>query len=358
MTADASRDSGCIGLEAVEEAARGMAGMTHLATMDLITVVTSEEEARDVARQLEPVLRYHPAQVLLPMLPKTTDPRSRAGAGPVWKARLLKAETAEDARAGGTYILLQGGDMEGMVPALLELLHGDLPTFCWWRRAPAGLDCLRVVAPHCHRLIYDSLEASPDAGQWLHLRGQLQELASGCSDLAWTRLTRWRRLLAQAAGTPARRRLWQNLNQVNFMACAGQPALTSPALMLSGWLAEQLGWSIAGRSGAEELEMKDASGRSFRLAFTLADCTDNSHHIQHSIQLQSSDVRLDIARAGTLIEAKLSDRNGTAGSQAGIFPRTDPMAALGQELRILGPDVIFEAAQNRAGELLAALQKS
>ncbi len=358
MTANATSDAGCIGLEAVEAAVRGMAGAARLATLNLITVVTSDQEAQEVARQLAPVLRYYPARVLLPMLPPASHSSARAAVERIWKARVLAPETApaEDSRAGGEFIQLRGGDSAGMVPALLELLHGDLPTFLWWRRAPAGIECVRTLGPHCQRVIYDSLEASPEAGQWQKLRSQLLPLSTGRSDLAWTRLTRWRRLLAQAAGTPAGRRLWQNLDQVNFMACADQPALNSPALLLSGWLAERLGWSIAGRAGAEELAMKDASGRGFRLAFTHAACSD-SHHIQHSIQFQSREARLEIARSGTLIQAELSDRTGPAGRQAGAYPRTDPMAALGQELRILGQDVMFEAAQNQAGELLAALLK-
>ncbi len=244
MTANATSDAGCIGLEAVEAAVRGMAGAARLATLNLITVVTSDQEAQEVARQLAPVLRYYPARVLLPMLPPASHSSARAAVERIWKARVLAPETApaEDSRAGGEFIQLRGGDSAGMVPALLELLHGDLPTFLWWRRAPAGIECVRTLGPHCQRVIYDSLEASPEAGQWQKLRSQLLPLSTGRSDLAWTRLTRWRRLLAQAAGTPAGRRLWQNLDQVNFMACAGPRSTARRFCSAAGWPS---GWAGA-----------------------------------------------------------------------------------------------------------------
>src|SRR3954466_2762890 len=78
---------------------------------------------------------------------------------------------------------------------VLPLLAPDAPVVTWWHGAPPDqvtTDALGVLA---NRRITDSAQA-PDPLQALHQRAA--DFATGDTDLAWTRTTPWRALLASA----------------------------------------------------------------------------------------------------------------------------------------------------------------
>ena len=111
---------------------------------------------------------------------------------------------------------------------VLPLLAPDTPVLTWWHGEPPhriAHDPLGVLAD---RRVTDCAQAADPRAA---LRNRAEDFAPGDTDLAWTRTTGWRGLLASAFDSvpaPARRGL-----------VAAEPANPSAAL-LAGWLGHRL----------------------------------------------------------------------------------------------------------------------
>lgn len=135
---------------------------------------------------------------------------------------------------------------------VLPLLAPDCPVVTWWHGPPpdeVALDSLGVLA---NRRITDC-SLAPDPVEALRTRAA--DFAPGDTDLAWTRTTAWRSLVASAfdavAVTPVSARV---------AAEAGNPS----ALLLAGWLESRLGVSAGVESssgpGVTEVEVVLSEG--------------------------------------------------------------------------------------------------
>jgi glucose-6-phosphate dehydrogenase assembly protein OpcA len=134
--------------------------------------------------------------------------------------------------------------------ASLPLLVSDLTTFLWWRNEIRVSDrVFSALLKGSDRLVIDSDE----------FRQPLQDLLEvdrlfsankqvGVSDLNWARLTLWRGLLADFYDVPAYQPMLDEIDQVriDYVSPAVDPATVAPqALLLAGWLASRLGWTLA-----------------------------------------------------------------------------------------------------------------
>jgi glucose-6-phosphate dehydrogenase assembly protein OpcA len=112
---------------------------------------------------------------------------------------------------------------------VLPLLAPDAPVVTWWYGAPPANiahDPLGVLADR--RVTDCALAADPLAA----LRRRAEDFAPGDTDLAWTRATPWRSLLASAFDASE-----AEARSVHVSAEEGNPS----AALLSGWLARRLG---------------------------------------------------------------------------------------------------------------------
>ncbi len=116
---------------------------------------------------------------------------------------------------------------------VLPLLAPDAPVVTWWHGPPPqqiATDPLGVLAA---RRLTDCAQ-SPDP--LAALRGRAQDYAPGDTDLAWTRTTPWRALLASACdAAPA------TAAAARVEAERGNPS----AALLAGWLGSRLGVTVA-----------------------------------------------------------------------------------------------------------------
>lgn len=112
---------------------------------------------------------------------------------------------------------------------VLPLLAPDCPVVTWWHGAPpdeVATDALGVLAD---RRVTDTAMA-PDPLAALEQRAR--DYCPGDTDLAWTRTTPWRALLASAFDA-----LEMPVAEVKVEAEAGNPS----AALLAGWLSARLG---------------------------------------------------------------------------------------------------------------------
>ncbi|MET9854045.1 glucose-6-phosphate dehydrogenase assembly protein OpcA [Streptomyces sp. NPDC006450] len=209
---------------ALLDARRAVGSPTMGLVLNLL-VATDEENAYDAVRAASEAAREHPCRIIAVI--------KRTARGPQrLRQNRLDAElrVGSDAGSGEIVLLrLHGALGEHAGSVVLPLLVPDAPVVAWWpAEAPAapGRDPLGALA---QRRITDA-EAAPDPVAALDLRAGTYE--PGDTDLAWTRLTPWRSLLAAA--------LDQKPIPVTGAAVESEPGNASSEL-LARWLEDRLG---------------------------------------------------------------------------------------------------------------------
>ncbi|GAA3123499.1 glucose-6-phosphate dehydrogenase assembly protein OpcA [Streptomyces rameus] len=154
-------------------------------------IVTDEENAYDSIKAAEDASREHPSRTLVVIKRHARTLRDRT------HSRLdAEVRVGSEAGTGETVVLRTYGEVSDHADSVvLPLLLPDAPVVVWWPveapEAPAK-DPLGALA---QRRITD-LYAVERPLEVLNIRGRTY--APGDTDLAWTRLTLWRSMLAAA----------------------------------------------------------------------------------------------------------------------------------------------------------------
>lgn len=198
---------------------RRSAGSPAMGMVMTLVFVVDEDAAEDAMETARAASREHPARVLGVMI---GDGRgagqvdARVGIGSGWTG-----ETA--------LIKLTGAVTKHPESVVLPLLLPDSPVVVWWpAKAPADPadDPLGRLA---RRRITDA--AAVPTGKAKAMLTQCHAYAPGNTDLAWTRITPWRALLAAA--------LDQHRGKVTSALVAAE-RISPSADLLSAWLADRL----------------------------------------------------------------------------------------------------------------------
>ncbi|MFJ3978666.1 glucose-6-phosphate dehydrogenase assembly protein OpcA [Streptomyces sp. NPDC090021] len=206
-------------------AARRAIGSPTMGLVLTLVVVTDEENAYDAVRAASEASHEHPCRIIAVIRRVSRGPHKL-------RASRVDAElrVGSDAGAGELVLLrLHGALTEQAGSVVLPLLVPDAPVVAWWpAAAPADLarDPLGALA---QRRITDAAAAFDPVGV-LHERAAGYQ--PGDTDLAWTRLTPWRALLAAA--------LDQTPLPVTGAAVESEPDNAS-AELLARWLEDRLG---------------------------------------------------------------------------------------------------------------------
>jgi glucose-6-phosphate dehydrogenase assembly protein OpcA len=166
--------------------ARIRAGSPAMGMVMTLIIVVDEEDAPDAMEVARLASREHPARVLGVILGDArghAEVNAQVGIGDAWTG-----ETA--------LIRLRGEVVKHSESVVLPLLLPDSPVAIWWPKDapadPAG-DPLGALA---QRRITDA--AATTRGKTKAMHTQCATYAKGNTDLAWTRITPWRALLAAA----------------------------------------------------------------------------------------------------------------------------------------------------------------
>ncbi|HET6212340.1 MAG TPA: glucose-6-phosphate dehydrogenase assembly protein OpcA [Micromonosporaceae bacterium] len=139
---------------------------------------------------------------------------------------------------------------------VMPLLAPDVPVVTWWHGEPPdriAYDPLGVVA---ERRITD-VAVCPDPIS--ALRQRANDYAPGDTDLAWTRITPWRTLIAGAFDT-----ISAPVTAVHVVASADDPT----AALLGGWLQARLGvapTAVPAEDGLQAVRIELSGGTEFAL---------------------------------------------------------------------------------------------
>lgn len=181
----------------------------------VLTLVISAERSVDegAIRAANDASNEHPMRVIV-LIVDQDDPRARLDA---------EIRVGADAGASEVVVLRAYGDAASGVESLVTgLLLPDAPVFVWWPgSAPArpGADPLGRIA---QRRITDS-DANGNA-----LAPLIAGYSAGDTDLAWTRITRWREYLAAVLDQPP----FEAISSVEVVGCSGGASCE----LLAAWL--------------------------------------------------------------------------------------------------------------------------
>ncbi|UFQ14962.1 MULTISPECIES: glucose-6-phosphate dehydrogenase assembly protein OpcA [Streptomyces] len=190
-----------------------------------LVIVTDEENAYDSLKAANDASREHPSRTLVVIKRTARSPRDRT------TSRLdAEVRVGVEAGTGETVILrLYGEVIDHAQSVVLPLLLPDAPVVVWWPvNAPldAAADPLGALA---QRRVTDSYTAEHPIQE---LTARAESYQPGSTDLAWTRITPWRSMLAAA--------LDQVTCKVTEVQVDGEEFNPSCEL-LAMWLADRLG---------------------------------------------------------------------------------------------------------------------
>ena len=266
-------------------------------------------EQEGLAEILLEVTARHPCRAILVLTEEEAAPGPGADhAGPrAWVSMMCHPGGRGQPQVCSEQIVLTAppAARHELVASVAGLLVADLPTFLWWRgplpESAPERERFEHLADVADRLLFDSLRY--DAAQLTRaaeLARAYHRLPFG--DLNWARLTSWRAAVAQCFDPPAVQMLLPSLEKAlifySEQAVAGPPPATR---LLGGWLRSRLQ-----RSLPVELMAGDAD----------------------LLELHAAEACFRVARP----------------------PAATDSAALSEELRLLGRDLVFEQALEAAAE--------
>jgi glucose-6-phosphate dehydrogenase assembly protein OpcA len=199
---------------------RSAGGVASGMALTLIVVV-DEKKVREAEAAATIAAAAHPCRLLVVVRSDVERDRSRLDAEIVVGGRLGPCEAVVMRMSGRLALHAESVVMPLLVP--------DVPVVTWWHGEPPeeiATDFLGVVAD---RRITDSAQADDPIAA---LRQRAADYAPGDTDLAWTRITPWRTLVAGAFDT----------TQTRVTAAMVEASRTDPtAALMSGWLRARLG---------------------------------------------------------------------------------------------------------------------
>ena len=212
-------------------------------------------------------------------------------------------------------VALEGLRLDYLNNAVAALRLSSLPTVVWWRgEHPESIPGLAALAD---RLVLDLDDEDP-ADVWPRALALVDETA--ISDLRWTRLTRWRALMAHFFDIPEVREAAATFARLEIAGSDGHAAR-----LFAGWLSSSLQWN-----GRVAIAIRPGAGGAPIESVTLGD--------------GSQSLALRLAPSGTCVEAAALVA-GHAGTTRIVSLGDQSLAALiAEELRVSSRDPAFEKA--------------
>ncbi|MFJ6846535.1 glucose-6-phosphate dehydrogenase assembly protein OpcA [Streptomyces griseoluteus] len=274
-----------------------------------LVIVTDEENAYDALRAAGDASREHPSRMLVVIRRVSRTPRDRTS------SRLdAEVRVGAEAGTGETAVLRLYGEVSDQADSVvLPLLLPDAPVVVWWPvNAPIdpAEDPLGALA---QRRVTDTYAAEQPVRE---LAARAETYTPGDTDLAWTRITPWRSMLAAA--------LDQVDCEVRSVEVEGEEFNPSCEL-LAMWLADRLGVpvrrSLSAGPGLTAVRMETTCG---------------------PIVLDRAD--------GSLANLSIQGQPG----RAVALQRRDTAELIAEELRRLDPDDTYASALRYGVERLSA----
>jgi len=346
----------------------GDQGVIRSSILNLLVYTPHTSDATEVDELLTDITASHPSRAILMIVDRQAS-----------EGRLEAQVTSRCTLPTGTskqvcceqVTITAAGDAVGEVPsAVSPLLLADLPVYLWWRAVPSIKDktLFRKLADISDRVIIDSALFNDPHVDLASMASVLHETPrwTALSDLNWARLTAWRALLAGFYDIADYRPLLNRLKQVTIKygpSKTDPDAIPTRALLLGGWLASRLGWTLqpgSAKRTTESITLEFAAeGRSFKVEFAHNRREVEPGHLALVTLESNADepVSFTVRRSadGQRIETSV-----TRGEEKGIqrvlsYEGLNESELVGKELEILGHDRVYEHSVLAAGDFIKAI---
>src|ERR1700724_1168132 len=174
-------------------------GVLRACAMTLVVLAEAGEDANEVGETLAALMREHPSRAIVVRVSDSEEPALEARVFtqcwmPFGQRRQICCEQIE--------ISASSSSLADVPAVILPLVVADLPVILWSRpprllSSPAWRDLSRIAT----KVIIDSAPF-PDRREALQRLSRATSSGLLLADLAWTRLTRWRELIAQIFENP------------------------------------------------------------------------------------------------------------------------------------------------------------
>jgi glucose-6-phosphate dehydrogenase assembly protein OpcA len=280
-------------------------GTIALGRVLTLVIVTGEHDAEMAIEAANSASHEHPCRVIV-VVQGTRRGVNRLDA---------QIRVGGDAGASEVLVLRLYGELAAHGDSVVQpLLLPDSPVVVWWPGEPPAVPAQDPIGRMGHRRITDAAMAKRP-------RKELTRLAkvyrAGDSDLAWTRLTIWRGLLAATLDQPP----YEKVEHVTVSGASDSPSTD----LLAGWLAEALRCPV--------LRTRTSAGTGMS-----------------SVRLERRSGNVDLVRANSPV-ATLT-QPGQPERRIGL-QRRSTAECLAEELRRLETDAIYEEALTRGLVALA-----
>lgn len=343
-------------------------GVTRASMFNLLVYVPSRTEASKLDEMLTDITAARPCRAIL-MVADSNAPEETLTAEVTSRCTLPSASSKQVCCEQVT--ITAGGAQADEVPsAVAPLLLSDLPVYLWWHAVPRLADkaMFRRLVDLSDRVVIDSAQFRDPEADLASMAAVLTETPrwTALSDLNWARLTAWRALLAGFYDIADYRPLLNQLKQVTIRyapPATDSSLIPTRALLLAGWLASRLRWSVQPGSAKRTTESASlevsVDGRSFGLEFAHTRREIEPGHLA-LVTLESDadqSVTFTVRRSadGQRIETSV-----TRGEEKGVqrvlsYEGLSETELIGKELEILGHDRVYEQAVLAAGEMIKAM---
>ncbi|MDX1882863.1 glucose-6-phosphate dehydrogenase assembly protein OpcA [Mycolicibacterium sp. 120270] len=210
--------------------------LTLSRVLTLVISLDSDDGLEDAIEAANFASREHPCRVIavLPGDRAATDPRLDA-----------EIRVGADAGAGEVVVLRLSGELAAHASSVvLPFLLPDTPVVVYWPMTAPKVPAQDSLGQLAIRRITDATNSPQPLAA---IKARLQGYTAGDTDLAWSRITYWRALLASALDQPP----YEPIDSALVSGLKDEPALD----ILAGWLASRIDGPVQRAVGDLKVEL-------------------------------------------------------------------------------------------------------
>lgn len=205
----------------------------------VLTLVISADSEETLSSSIDAATfasREHPCRIIVTLAGDHSAPQSRLDA---------ELRVGRDAGAGEVVVLRMHGELsEHAASVVLPFLLPDTPVVTWW---PASAPMVPSEDPLGRLAIRRITDATHAPDPLAAIKSRLTRYSPGDTDLAWSRITYWRALLASAIDEPP----YEPIQSAVVSGLKTEPALD----LLAGWLASRIEGPVTRVVGTLKVEL-------------------------------------------------------------------------------------------------------
>ena len=353
-----------------KEAEAAGSGVTRACVLNLLVYATAREQRDEVAHILGEVFEQNPCRALT----LVADDDAAGEAGLTARVSSHSRDLGKDLKQiCGEQVTIEakGTAINSVASALAPLLVPDVPVFLWWKDIPHYEDKLfdRMTAL-ADRLVIDSCSFDHPHDDLKRLAQLIRERPDfvRTSDLNWGRLTSWRTLIASFWDVPDYLPLLNEIDRITVEYDAPDIAreeLAANALLIVGWLASRLKWTINANGFAQEGDTKRftlQAGDGHKINVEMRACGGKKEtdgllgFVTLASEANGAKFYVGLSDDGKRLEteADIGDKHNVGRIIA--YEARSEGQRLSRELSFLARDAIYEAAVSAAAEMIASIK--